>query len=204
MEPVTLALETIILSARSALADNTGTILIFGAVMVLAIYITALVLSKKTRCIIVWGWKDLIALALLSSTLFVIILIVMRALEVNYAAGEIGDICEISTIVVPVLGIVAAASFAWTLANSVFSNITNTPPVNIIYIVISVLTKMILLVVIPVLFFLYLGYNSNSGYKKDARTRDGTRGNQKTKSLAMFFLFVSLLFVPLVKKDSGR
>ena len=183
------------------MAENIETVLILGAVMVLAIYITALVLSKKTRCVIVWGWKDLIPLALLSAALYAILSITMGVSGDNYAAVEIG---EISTIVLPVLGIVAAALSAWTVANSVFANIINIPPAGIIYIIVSILTKLILLAVIPVLFFLYLGYNSSHGYNKDRRTRDGTRGNQKTKALAMFFLVVNIIFVPLVKKGNKQ
>jgi len=189
---LTAVVERIVLSAVAAVTGNIDVIMIPFLIALVVIYITALVFSKKTKCVIIWGLKDLIVLALLAITLIVIVMITVE--EQNGFMGA----------VILVLVIASVALLVWTILLSVFSNSANLPPANIFYIALSILTKLILLAIIPVIVFLYLGYNSDSGYKKDRRYRDGTRGNQKLKALAILFLVAGLIFVPLIKKDKSQ
>jgi len=190
MENISLFLKKNVSWVISAVTDNIGTILIPFLVILLVIYITAFILSKKTRCIIIWGWKDLIAMVLLTISLFFMINIISD------------DYSELHNILLPVFGILSAVFLIWTIINSIISNVVNILPANIIFIIVSILAKLILLAIIPIFIFLYLGYRKDSGYKKDGRYRDGTRGNQKTQALAIVVFVASLLIVPLIKNNN--
>ena len=136
-----------------------GVIAVFFFVALIGIYITALVLSKKTSCVIIWGWKDLIVLALLSITIIAITVI---------AAGDFTE----QEGALPFLGIVAVALFVITVIHSILANVVNLPPTNILYIAISILAKLVLLAVIPIIILLHITYSSSdSSYKKDGRYR---------------------------------
>jgi len=188
MQNIVSTLEERIAAIIPLIMDNIEFIAVAFLITLAVIYIIALILSKKTKCIIIWGWKDLLVLAFLSISIIAILVITLR------------KISDVPANTVPVLGVIALVLCVLTILNSFLSNITSMPPASIIYIVISILTKMILLAVIPVIVLLYMSYNSDSSYKKDGRYRDGTKGNIKTQKLATFAVVVSFMVGTLIKK----
>jgi hypothetical protein len=178
-------LKNITMTLRSSGTFGLIVFLIFSIV----VYILAYTFSKKTKCIIIWSWWDLIFIAI-SSLIFIFYLFDFENKIKNDSA--INVIYFIATIT--------------TFGFSVISNIKYSPTKWPLYAFISVLTKFVLLVVIPLVFVLAIicWYLANSG-KRDRRYRDGTKNNQRTKNynfyVPMFTAIYTFLIINLIKFD---
>jgi hypothetical protein len=163
-------------------------LLVFFVIFFIAIYIVALILSYKTKCVIINGWKDLIVLALLSFDAIGLIACFFNDVEIVY---------------ITLLSIGFLIFFIWTIRYSIQANI-KTIPHGLIFTVLSVLTKVIMLVIIPLIVLLYSYYTGDSAYKTDRRYRDGTKGNTKTIKVAAFAAVVAFLVGGLVKNRKTK
>jgi hypothetical protein len=157
----------------------------------LIIYIAALILSKTTRCIIVWEWWDLIILAVPG--------IILIASLYLYTNTEIETGTFINNIAVNILFVL---SFIATIALSISANIKTCGIVpGILYSVIAILAKIVIAILIPVFFVLLLGA-LNSG-EKDKRYKSGIRGN-KNIILAGTIAAIAALFVGNLIKSGNE
>jgi hypothetical protein len=163
-------------------------LLLFFVICFIAIYIVALTLSYKTKCVIINGWKDLIVLTLLSFDTIGLIACFFNDVEIVY---------------ITLLSIGFLIFFIWTIRYSIQANIKIIPR-GLIFTVLSILTKIIMLVIIPLIVLLYSYYTSDSAYKTDRRYRDGTKGNTKTIKVAAFAAVVAFLVGGLVKNRKTK
>jgi heme/copper-type cytochrome/quinol oxidase subunit 2 len=134
------------------------------------IYIIALIFSKKSSCIIVYGWKDF---ALLAAPLVVIIFIVLY--NMLYAEDN-GKIIETNNILANIFFILPIlATFAISIvSNTRYSNM----PGSIFFILISIAGKIVVMIVMVVFVILVIGIlggYQEKGRKKDARYKSGYR-----------------------------
>ena len=149
------------------------------------IYIGAYKLSVNTNCVIVYGWKDFIVIALCPFFIFVLKDIIVE---------------DISTLFIPM------GFFSISIIFSLIGNIRGSAKDGIFYVILytlaSIITKIILLVVIPVIIF--LGLLSATSGEKDKRYKDGTKNNARTANIRLFSAKVSFLFMPLMKTKKRR
>ncbi|MDR0684676.1 MAG: hypothetical protein LBF83_06070 [Spirochaetaceae bacterium] len=176
-------LKTVTNSLRSS-----GT---FGLIMFLAIaiivYILSYSFSKKTRCIIIWDLWDLILVAI-SSLIFVFYLFDTE----NKIQND------------TVINIIYFIITITTLALSIISNLKYSSTKWMLFATVSILTKFVLLIVIPlVLVLAILCYALINSTKKDRRYKDGTKGNAKTRNyntyVPIFTAIYMFLIVNLIK-----
>ena len=156
------------------------------AILALAILITGHILSSATNCVVIWGVKDLAAVSIAG----IIVVIYLLGLK-NDKAGS-ADVW---------LNILFFAALIATAVFSVLSNIRNILPKNIIYIVISVLTKLVIFILIPII--IAAAFYANSWGKKDRRYRDGTVNNQRTAALGIVALIAAFLIGKLIKREGA-
>lgn len=153
----------------------------FG-IFLLVSYIFGRVYSSNTVCRIICGWSDF-ALLLISSLLFTYV-----SYQV-YSQGyfdETGGYLLFASIVIFLISVFLSAS-----GNK-----------SIIHVIVSVLTKLALLLLIPALTALLL-VAMGSG-KKDGRYSDGTQNNSRTAAVAGAGALMVLLIGSLVKtKDDN-
>jgi membrane-associated HD superfamily phosphohydrolase len=178
-------LKTITNSLRS-----TGTVgVILFLIFVIIVYILAYTFSKKTKCIIIWSWWDLIFIAI-SAIIFIYYLF--------DSENKIKDDVFVNIVY-----------FTATIITLVFSIISNLRYSGIkwpLYAGISILTKIVLLVIIPLIIVLAIicWCLANSG-KKDRRFKDGTRNNERTKNynfyVPIFTAIYTFLIINLIKFD---
>ena len=141
----------------------------------LAIYILALYLSNRTECIIVYTWKDMLLL-----------LITFGVGCYFYRNDEFEE--KIFIICIP---------FVFSIIISIYANLGSSIPKCIFFSLISILTKLMLVIIAPLLIFGLLEAN-NSGVK-DGRYKDGTKGNERSKNVSIVLMLISLLITPLIK-----
>jgi hypothetical protein len=150
----------------------------FGAFLIIS-YIFGKVYSSKTSCKIICGWGDFVLL--LTSSL--LITYVAFQLVYNNQYDQISDYLLIGSIVIFLISICLSAS-----KNK-----------DIMHVIISILTKIALLLLIPVLTALIL-LAMGSG-KKDGRYRDGTQNNTRTAAVAGAGILMVVLIGSLVKTE---
>ena len=165
------------------LNKNTKTILIIIAIL---IYILAWFLSMGTNCTIVFTWWDMILL-LISGSIFCYNLYTIHS----------GDKAEGSFVIAGIFIISLAISFII----SFIANLGNPLPLAIIYTIVSIVTKLVLILIVPIIVFMAL--ESFRSGKKDKRYKDGTKNNEKTFVVTLVFLFIGLLVSPLVKTSKN-
>lgn len=153
-------------------------ILIVGAI---AIYIIAWLLSMGDKCTIVYTWWDMMLLLICGGIFWFYFM----------------DSSE--TINNQVLVIIVAVSLIISAILSFVANIKNPFPLNILFSIVSILTKIILIVFVPMIVFMIL--NSFSSGKKDKRYKDGTKENEKTAIVTFVFLILGIIVAPLVKTN---
>lgn len=151
---------------------------IIGIILVVGVYITALCLSKKTSCVIIYGWKDIIMLSIVDCVIYM-------ALDSKDA--------EMLVFAIPFFAISMLFSL---VGNTRGSKIYGFPKV-LLFTALSIVSKFILIVVIPLIFFGAL-LAAASG-KKDKRYRDGTKNNERSANIALVSVLTAFLFRPLIK-----
>ena len=67
----------------------------------------------------------------------------------------------------------------------------------ILYTLVSIITKVVLLVVIPLIIF--FGLLAATSGEKDKRYKDGTKNNARTANIGLFSAIAAFLFMPLMK-----
>lgn len=137
------------------------------------IYFVAYKLSKETDCVIVYGWKDIVVIAL----------------------GMLCLGCEKELFFIPLLFF--SVSIVFSIVGNIQGNSTNGFLSVILFTLVSLITKIILLIVIPII--IVCGILANSSGKTDRRYKDGTKNNERTANIAFFVAIVSSFFLPLIK-----
>lgn len=150
----------------------------FG-IFLLVSYIFGRVYSSNTVCRIICGWWDF-ALLFISSSLIT---------YVSYQILSMGGFDKNSGY------LLIGAIFLFLI--SIYLSASQNK--SIIHVVISILTKLSLLLLIPALTaLLLLAFGSG---KKDGRYRDGTENNSRTAAVAGAGVLMVLLIGSLVKSD---
>lgn len=150
-------------------------------IIVLVIWIIAIFLSKTTRCVIVFNWYD------------IIILLIPGCIFSLYIFKS--DIIKNDTL----FTVIFIISFCISVILSVIGNVKSKSKIFIINIFVSILTKLVLIALAPVVILALLGAAFTG--KKDGRFRDGTKGNAKTLAFGVVIGILGLIIVPLVKTD---
>ena len=170
-------------SITSSLASSgRGAIIIFLIIAVI-MYLLAYTFSKKTDCIIIWSWWDLIPVAI-AGLLFVSYLLVgvdkIQKIQFDVFANVIYFLCIITTFTFSIISNMKYAGLKWPLFSAI-----------------SILTKVVIMIIIPlVLVLLFIAYNSG---KADKRYKDGTKGNARTQMLAIWTSIYMVLIIGLIK-----
>lgn len=144
------------------------------------IYIGAYKLSENTNCVIVYGWKDFIMIAIGMGLLFVF----RDSLEE-----------DLSVLYIPMLFF--SISILFSLIGNIRGSAKNGIFNVILYTLASIITKIVLLVVIPVIIF--FGLLAATSGKEDKRYKDGTKNNARTANIGLFSAIAAFLFMPLMK-----
>jgi hypothetical protein len=139
-------------------------------IICLAIYILAIVFSKKSSCIIINGWSDF---ALLASPLVITTFIVLYNIFYGYDNEEIIEANNIAANIIFLIPIII------TFAISIISNIRNSNiPWSVFFIIISIAGKIVVMIVMAVFIILCIGilggYQKTKG-EKDGRYKSGYR-----------------------------
>ena len=144
------------------------------------IYIGAYKLSENTNCVIVYGWKDFIMIPIGMCLLFVF----RDSLEE-----------DLSVLYIPMLFF--SISILFSLIGNIRGSAKNGIFNVILYTLASIITKIVLLVVIPVIIF--FGLLAATSGKEDKRYKDGTKNNARTANIGLFSAIAAFLFMPLMK-----
>jgi magnesium-transporting ATPase (P-type) len=161
-------------------------IITFGSVG-LVFYILALILSKTTKCIILWHWWDLIILAI-PGVIFLCTFYAVNKSE-NTNMEFVNNIA---------LNILFVFSFIITFALSVFANIKYSGILkSLIYITIAIVAKIFIAILIPVFIVLFFGA-LNYG-EKDKRYKYGRIGNKNIIIAGIIAAVAVLLVGSLIK-----
>jgi len=164
-------------------------IITFGSVG-LMFYIAALILSKATRCIIIWHWWDLIILAIPG-----FIFLISFYMVYNHEGETVKYINNIA------LNILFVFSFTATIILSFVANIKYSGLLkSVIFIIIAIAAKIFMAILIPIFLVLFLGA-LNSG-KKDKRY--GTKGIQNIIIAGIIAALAALLIGVLIKNGDDE
>jgi hypothetical protein len=166
----------------------------------IVIYIIALIFSKKSSCIIVYGWKDF---ALLASPFVIIIFIILYNILYGQDNGKTIEANNILANIIFILPIIT------TFAVSVISNTRHSNmPYAVFFTIISIAGKIVLMIVMVVFLILcigILGAYQEKGRKKDARYKSGYRPGKSNivfVAIAMAILgFLATFFVKSLVKN---
>ena len=149
------------------------------------IFIVALILSKKTSCIIMYGWWDFF---------FVLAPVIIFVVHLFFNIDKNEKFTYMANI------LIIASTFT-TIAISVYSNIRyNSLPQSIFYTIISLLVKPFVMLAMPVLALTCFAM-LDSAYKpgkKDARYKSGERPSEKAWLMAILLAIIGFLFKHLV------
>lgn len=148
-------------------------------VIAVLIYAVAWFLSCG-ECVIVYTWWDMF------------LLIVAGGLFYVYCNSNFDEIKKS-----PVCLAVFLCAVIISLIISFIANINSPFPYNILYFILSSFTKIILILIAPLILLSII--TSFSSGDKDRRYKDGTRNNKKTSSVVLIFSLIGLLVLPLVK-----
>jgi hypothetical protein len=172
------------ISPLKAITNSLRSLELFGLILLLIVsvimYILAYSFSKRTSCIIIWSWWDLILLAL-SGLIFVYYLFDNdNKIQNDIFANILYFMVTLATVVMSIISNLKYSGIKWPL-----------------FAVISILTKIVLLFVIPlVLVLLIIGF---AYVKGDKRYKDGTRNNARTRNMAVWTIVYTFLIVNLLK-----
>ena len=144
------------------------------------IYIGAYKLSENTNCVIVYGWKDFIMIAIGVCLLFVF-------------RDELEE--DLSVVFIPM--IFFSISILFSLIGNIRGSAKNGIFDVILYTLVSIITKVVLLVVIPLIIF--FGLLAATSGEKDKRYKDGTKNTARTANIGLFSAIAAFLFMPLMK-----
>jgi hypothetical protein len=158
----------------------------FGLVVFLIIavivYILAYSFSKKTECIIIWGIWDIILVAV-SSLIFI------------YYLFDAENRIQNDTVV----NVIYFTAIIGTFTLSIISNLRHSKLKRTLFAAISILTKLVLLVVIPLILVLaILCWCLVNAVKKDRRYKDGTRSNARTRNYNTYVPIFTAIYVFLI------
>ena len=159
----------------------------------IVIYIVALLFSKKSSCIIVYGWKDF---ALLASPLVIITFILLyNAFFGAYGVIEANNILANIIFILPII----ITFYISIVANTRHSDMPNA----LYFIIISIAGKIVLMIVMAVFLVLCIGLLSayqEKGRKKDARYSSGYRpGKSNAALIAIAMAILGFLATFLIK-----
>jgi tetratricopeptide (TPR) repeat protein len=171
-------------SPLKTITNSLRSLKLFGLILLLIVsvimYVLAYSFSKKTNCIIIWSWWDLILVAV-SGLIFV------------YYLFDTNNKIQNDTFVNILYFIVILAAFAMSIISNLKYSGVKWP----LFAIISILTKIVLLFVIPiVLALLIIGYVYVKG---DKRYKDGTKNNVRTRNMAIWTIVYTFLIVNLLK-----
>jgi len=178
-------LKNITIALRSLGTFGLILFLIFSVIVYILVYI----FFKKTKCVIIWSWWDLICIVI-SSFIFIFFLFDFENKIKNDTAINI------------IYFIVTITTFVFSVISNIKYSLTKWP----FYAIISILTKFVLLIVIPLIVVLAIIFwlFAISG-KKDKRYRDGTLNNERTYKVNLFVsIFTAIytfLIINLIKFD---
>jgi hypothetical protein len=166
-------------------------------VPLVAVYFTALLFSKKTRCIIICGWPDLLLMAL-PELLIGFVWIFNGFIAANYELTPI----EFDNVL---LNILFTAPIIITLGISVVSNLKNNGfPAALLYIFISILGKLIVMILIGLFLvcFIAVVFGKRETVRKYRETKDRRRTrmteHQRSQRRASYLtLLLVMAFVSL-------
>ena len=177
--------QNIIVAKLKEIPEETADfLLILLCVFVVVIYIVGRIFSKNTECVIFSSKKEIFLLFAPLIILFIL------------TSGD-SDNKEIWEFLFPCSLVI---SFCFAVFFSIRNNINTKCPV--LYIIISLLTKIGLFFIAPiVLLFTLFAFSPE---KKDRRFRDGTRNNQRSKNIALLMLVLAGLIYSLIKTPSRR
>lgn len=145
------------------------------------IYIAAYKLSENTNCVIVYGWKDFIIIAL---GVFFLFFIRDDILQKDY-----------TMLFLPMTFFSISALFS--LIGNIRGNARDGFLKILPFTLASLITKLVLLVVVPIIII--CGLLAATSGEKDKRYKDGTKNNQRTANIALFSVIAGFLFEPLIK-----
>ncbi|MBQ5632250.1 MAG: hypothetical protein IIU99_04030 [Treponema sp.] len=155
------------------------------------IYVIALILSKKTNCVIIYGWKDFVFIFLPFVVGFISMITFVLLDSSNYITASY---------IVFVLGLLFAfGGFIFTIVLSIIGNIRNNNSIIciILFSFYSIITKIVVFFFAPILGILYCCAAASG--KSDKRYKDGTKNNEKTANIGLVAFLIVILLIPLVK-----
>jgi TM2 domain-containing membrane protein YozV len=182
---------------------NYESILAWIIISCIVIYIIALIFSKKSSCIIVYGWKDF---ALLASPLVIIAFIVLYNTFYGKDNGKIIEANNIFANIIFMLPIIATFSIS-IVSNTRHSNM----PGAVFFTIISIAGKIVLMIVMVVFIILcigILGAYQEKGRKKDNRYKSGYRPGKSNMvfvviAMAILGFLASFFIKSLVKSPNA-
>lgn len=131
--------------------------LVYLIAAVIGLYAIAAFLSVKTKCIIIWGWWDLIVLAVPG--------IIFGLYLYNYLNGD--------TILINYNSEFNIIFYIFSAATAVFSVLANIKAKSILsvpYIIVSLLLKIVIMILIPIMIVLYvIGKRSKNSVKDNTK-----------------------------------
>jgi hypothetical protein len=151
-------------------------------IIALIIYAIALLFSSKTNCVIIWGWWDLILMAI-PGLIFV------------YYLFNTDNIIKYDV----ALNIIFLVTTMVTFAFSIIINLKYSGGKGLLFALVSILAKIVIMIIIPIIIFLF--FIALSSGKKDRRYRDGTRGNTKSMWIAIVSVIALFLVINLIKVE---
>jgi hypothetical protein len=163
-------------------------ILITLAALGLIIYIAALILSKTTRCVVVFQWWDIIIVAIPG------IVLIVSAFVFSGGDGDAGMVSN--NLMVNILFFVSLAA---TFTISVVVNVKYNPmPKSILFSMVAVLAKLFIMILIPLFIILFIAA-LNSQDNKNRYTRDV---NKRTWLIVIVGFISSIMIGSLVKNQN--
>jgi hypothetical protein len=167
-----------------ALNEKSTSVLAVMLLCTVPVYIIGAMFSKKTRCVIVFGWMD-----------FILTLLPMAAFIAS-------DFVLVSKGGLLFLNILFCVSVLATLAISVFSNLRYSgAPNGIIYAAISVVTKVSIIMMAPLLLLLLFGlFFAGEPAKKDRRYKTGWRPKRDSVLYLILLTLTTFMLYSVMKK----
>lgn len=155
--------------------------IIIFLIIALLIIILSQIFSKKTDCIVIWGWWDLIPVAIAGIIFVYYLYASYNEIKYDSIANVIYFSCVLITFIFSLIGNIKYSGSKWPF-----------------FLIISILTKIIIMIIIPIILVLLI-FTYLYGGKKDGRFRDGTRDNDKTFILGILSVIFLFLIGSLIK-----
>lgn len=181
--------QNIITSKLDQMPEDTFHYLfIFYCILVVVLYIVGRLFSKNTECVIFSSVKE------------IIILVLPIAVFIIGTLAELEPQLTLNLIIISLI-----ISFITALIFSIINNLGTKNP--LLYAIVSLMTKLALLIFSPLLLLLILGFPLKKE-EKDRRFRDGTKNNQSTRNWAiigaLFFGVSSFFYLSLIKTPKRK